>query len=137
MDVELFRNTFEGFLGTERFVKFVRKGAVPRLLYWQERDWDRFIEAHPEFSPALPQLEVLLRFCVLHRQDLVQDRIEVFHGTVRYNDAYMAEQNRLFPYANAAPYIAHGRAYPDDTIEVWYCPRCRQLASRYTFVKED
>lgn len=137
MDAESFRSTFENFLGTERFVKFVRQGAVPRLLYWQEREWDRFIEKHPEFASALPKLGVLLRFCFVHRQELVQDRIEVFHGTVRYDDAYMAEHKRLFPYANAAPYITHGRDYPDDTIEVWHCPRCRQLAARYTFGRED
>ncbi|WP_223619990.1 hypothetical protein [Lysobacter sp. ESA13C] len=136
MDAKSFRNALERFLGEERFTKFVRRGAVPRLLYWQEREWERFIEAHPEFAPAFTQLDVLLRFCVLHGEDLLHDHIEVFHGTARYDDAYIAERQRLFPYANAAPYITQGLPYTGDTIAVWYCPRCRQLASRFKFVRE-
>jgi hypothetical protein len=59
--VEL-RRALAAFLGGDRFRKFVRQGfRKGRLRAWQEREWDRFTAAHPEFAVGWEELAVALR----------------------------------------------------------------------------
>ncbi|ALN57355.1 hypothetical protein GLE_2005 [Lysobacter enzymogenes] len=128
MDAAALRDALEDFLGAARFAKFKAAGFEPRMFYWQEREWDRFVEAHPQFAPAQPELAALLRFCLLHRQDLLPDRIEVVHATVYYVRDEAEPSATRFPHSGLGPYYTQGAPHPDPTHAVWYCPTCRELA---------
>lgn len=41
------------FLGPERFRKFIQQFRPSKgLRYWQEQEWSRFLNAHPDFAIA-------------------------------------------------------------------------------------
>lgn len=128
MDARTLRAALETFLGEQRFIKFITAGFEPRMFYWQEREWDRFVDAHPQFAAALPRLADLLRFCLLHRQDLQPDHVRVIHATVYYVRDSGERSASLFPHASLGPYYTQGVPHPEPMHAVWYCPTCRELA---------
>ena len=127
VDAGEFRQTFAAFLGEERYQKFVWQGLDRgRLRFWQEEEWDRFTAAHPEYAVGLKELAAILRFCVLHGQELLPDTVEVHHGFMDYAPWYIEVRNRLFPYAASDTWSTEGAPFEGERIGVWYCPACRQ-----------
>jgi hypothetical protein len=126
------RQALAGFLGEDRFWKFVQQGVRRgRLRFWQAQEWDRFTAAYPEFAVRLEELAGVLRICTLHGQELLPDTVEVFHGCRDYADWYLEARNSLFPYAAADPWSTEGAPFDGDRIGVWYCPACRQAKAEW------
>lgn len=126
MDAAALRLAFADFLGEERFRKFVRQGLRRgRLRFWQEEAWSLFITAHPEFAVSLDELRVALRVCEVHGRELLPGTAKVFHGCRDYADHYIKARNELFPHAMSGPVSTEGAAFTGDSVEVWYCPECR------------
>jgi hypothetical protein len=126
------RQAFAVFLGDERFRKFVRQGFHRgRLRYWQEQEWDRFTANHAEFAVGMEELEVALRICELHGQELLPDTVEVLRGCVDYADWYIEARNRLFPHAALGPVSTEDAPFENERVDVWYCPGCRQAEAEW------
>ena len=120
------------FLGDERFRKFVQQGVHRgRLRFWQEQEWDRFATTHPEFAVTLEDLEIALRICELHGQELLPDTVEVFHGCRDYAQWYIEARNRLFPHATSDSWSTEGTPFEGDRVGVWYCPACREAKAEW------
>lgn len=120
------RRALAAFLGVGRFRKFVQQGCRRgRLRYWQEQEWAKFTAAHAEFAVEIGELELALRICEVHGQELLPDMVKVFRGCVDYTREYTDARKQLFPHA-ASAISAEGVPFEGDRIEVWYCPACRQ-----------
>lgn len=129
--VEL-RKAFARFLGEERFRKFVATGwHRGRLRFWQAQEWDRFCSARPELEASLEELEVALRVCEVHGDELQADEVELSHGCIDYAQDYVGTRNRLFPHAATGPVSTEGAPMQGDRIGVWYCPSCRLAEEKW------
>ena len=134
-------STLEAFLGEDRFHRFISQGFTPRrrywlkheprLRYWQEQQWQRFAEAHPEFAVSMAELEIILRICELHRLELQQDFEEVFHGNMDYTPEYTEACLRLFPHSETGPIPTEGLPFEGERVEVFYCPECRRAEAHW------
>ena len=113
------------FLGDHRFIKFVDLCNAGRLLWWQERAWESFVAALPEFACSHEELVETLRICSLHGDDLRKDQVSVVDGCADYTMPYCEARRRHFPYANSGPLFGQGRSIDQVSLEVWYCPQCR------------
>ena len=130
--VEL-RKALAAFLGDERFKKFVATGwRGGRLRFWQQQEWRRFCAARPELNVALADLEVAIRVCELHGDELRADEVELFHGCLDYAQDYIDTRNRLFPHAATDPVSTEGVPMAGDRIGVWYCPSCRAAQEKWS-----
>lgn len=126
------RKAFAAFLGDERFTKFVAAGwRRGRLRYWQEQEWRRFCAARPDVRAGLDDLEVALRICELHGDELRPDEVELFHGCLDFAQEYVEMRNRLFPHATSGPVATEGSPMGGDRIGVWYCPSCRSAEEKW------
>jgi hypothetical protein len=126
------RKAFAAFLGDERFRKFVATGwRRGRLRFWQEQEWRRFCAARPEINAGLEELEVALRICHVHGEELQHDEVELFHGCMDYAPDYWEGRNRLFPHASTGPVSTEGRPMQGDGVAVWYCPSCRAAEAKW------
>ena len=119
------RAAFESFLGTDRFMKFLRAGVTPRLRYWQEVDWRSFVSAHPAFDIPVEELEAALRLCELHRLELQAETKEVVRGNIDWNTQYLKTQAELFPHAAQDAISDEGNAALPSHVQLWYCAACR------------
>jgi hypothetical protein len=132
--VEL-RRAFAAFLGEERFRKFVATGWP--LRFWQEQEWGRFCSAHAELAPGLDVLEVAIRICHVHGDELQPDDVEVFNGCIDYARDYIDVRKRLFPRAGNDPFSTEGRPVQADRVAVWYCPACRAAKAQWHARREE
>ena len=91
------------FLGESQFRKFVK--FVPayqegrRLLFWQERAWEKFVAEHPDCDLDFGQMVTVFRICSLHGNELEMKAISVVHGCVDYAPEFWQLRNERFPYA--------------------------------------
>ena len=123
------RESLADFLGEDRFAKFVRQGVRPRLKFWQEKDWNAFNAANPDMSSSLEDLEIAIRFCVVHRQELQPCVVEAFDGCILLGQDYLQARATLFPYAAVDRVMV-----PADNahhIPSWYCSMCRSKAAEW------
>jgi hypothetical protein len=118
--VEL-RKAFAAFLGEERFRKFVTTGWP--LRFWQEQEWRRYCSAHPKLALGLDVLEVAIRICEVHGDELQPAEVELFHGGIDYARDYIDTRNRLFPHAANDPVPTEGAVVQRDRVPVWFCPK--------------
>lgn len=130
-DIVSLRLAFRQFLGPERFRKFVKTGCEPRLLYWQEVEWAKFVEAHPQFDCPLTELQVVLRICEIHENELLPDKAEIFHGNIDLSPTYTRIHNDLFPHAAQDPISTEGTPCSKSVATVWYCPNCRNARDQW------
>jgi hypothetical protein len=131
-DVAALRQALAAFLGEARYRKFVERGLRRgRLAYWQEQEWGRFTDAHPEFAVSPDDLAVALRVCHLHGDELRPATAEVIHGCVDLARWYVEARNRLFPHAASGPVSTEGAPFEGDRVGVWYCPACRQAEAEW------
>jgi len=151
-DAAALRQAFAEFLGEARFREFVRQLAGPELYLgrpgehwppgrpqpgcskglrsWQQREWDRFTAAHPEFAVGAEELTRALRVCEMHGQELQPEVADVFHGCVDYIDEYVRALPRFFPNAWSGP-VSTECAPCEDRRVVWYCPACRKAEAEW------
>jgi hypothetical protein len=131
-DAASLRAAFATFLGGDRFQEFVRQGFLHgRLRFWQEKEWERFTNLHPEFAVGLQKLEIALRICQLHNQELLPDTVEVVRGCLNFADWYIKARNAQFPHAKTDPCSTEGTLFDADRIGVWYCPTCRSVKAEW------
>jgi len=132
MEAAELRRAFAQFLGDERFRKFVRTGwQRGRLRYWQEQEWRRFTSLRPDLAVPLAKLEIALRICELHGDELQSGEAQLFHGCIDYTTTYLDQRNRLFPHAENDLVSTEGRPMQGDRIVVWFCPSCRKAKERW------
>lgn len=128
------RKALAAFLGDGRFKKFVAAGwRGGRLRFWQQSEWRRFCAARPELNAALADLEVALRICELHGDELQADEVELIHGCVDCARDYIEACKRLFPHAATDPVSTEGARTEGNRIGVWYCPSCRAARAKWTW----
>jgi hypothetical protein len=132
--VEL-RKAFAAFLGEERFRKFVATGWP--LRFWQEQEWHRFSSTHPELASRLDLLQVAIRVCELHGDELQPDQVELFHGCIDYAQDYIDTRDRLFPHAANDPVSTEGTPTQGDHVAVWFCPGCRAAKQQWNARREE
>lgn len=125
------RTAFKEFLGKERFLKFVRGGCGSRLLFWQEKEWERFVAVYPHFNIPLADLAVALRICGVHDIELLPCEVEIFHGCLDISPAYMRERANRFPFATQDLVSTEGRQCDTESMPSWYCPKCREARAEY------
>ena len=129
---EEIRQAFEAFLGKEKFEKFVASGFTPRLRFWQEAEWSKFVVANPTFNAPLVELEVALRICELHRVTLLPGTVAIFHGNIDFSHDYLRVRERLFPHAAEDLKSTEGVPSKETRAEVWYCHRCREVRAQWS-----
>lgn len=105
--------------------------AAADCSFWQEKDWNRFTDAHPEFAVGLDELAIALRICHLHGEELLPDTVPVFHGCLDYADSYIKAQIRLFPWAASDPWSTEGMPFDGERTDVWYCQACREAKAQW------
>ena len=127
-DTKDLRCALTSFLGEDRFRQFVAQGLTPRMRYWQEKEWERFCSAHPEFAVSLEELEVALRICEVHGLELQPDTAALFHGHLTYGPD--PDRVRLYPHAANLPIATGGRPAKEFSTAVWYCQACRVAAQQ-------
>lgn len=127
MDADTVRQSLARFIGIEKAKRFIKAGLRRNgtLHYWQQDIWDQLIAANPAFADAAVLLSEVFRFCVLHDCELKQDSIGVIHGCVDHVPEYDRDAAAFFPWAAIGPWSTEGRSYEGNTIQVWYCPGCR------------
>jgi len=125
------RSALREFLGKELFMEVVRHGCGNRLLFWQEKDWARFIAANPLFDVSLSELTGALRICFIHGGELLPCEIEIFHGCLDYSSQYTRDRSQQFPYAAQDPISTEGRRTDAVSLHSWYCPGCRSARAAY------
>lgn len=129
---EQLRRALAEFLGQERYRKFIQKAhRNGRLYYWQEREWDRFVEARPEFDVDDEERACCLRVCHLHGDELRPGTVAVFHGCLDWDPAYVEVRNRQFPNTRMDVVSSEGRSFKGDHVEVWFCPSCREARATW------
>jgi hypothetical protein len=132
MDAASLRRQLAEFLGDEQYRRFVaelRRGG--RLRFWQEREWERFTTAHPDSIASLDDLLAALRVCELHGVELLQDEVAVVEGNIDLTERYVRARREEFPNAAAGPLYTEGAPSPGPTVDVWYCPVCRQAETQW------
>jgi hypothetical protein len=126
MDVAAFRKVVAASLGNDLYPNFVQQlRRAGRLRYWQERLWSQFVDAHPEFSCSVEELQEVLLVCELHGCELQPDEVEVFDGCIDYSDRYIKAKIWLFPNAATGPVSREGHPLESRTARVWFCAECR------------
>jgi hypothetical protein len=126
------RRSLATFLGSDRYRKFIQQVVGRgRLRFWQAREWDRFVSAHPEFASSEEELTTALRVCHLHGDELQPDTIGVFRGCRDFAQSYIEARNRLFPNAALDEVSTEGRPFESDRVGVWFCPSCRGAAEAW------
>lgn len=117
----------EETLPAEKFGKFLKALMTTcrckgKLLWWMEREWEKLVEIHPEFSGIDPVS--VQPICDVHRQPLHEERLKIVYG---YFDPVHIEQT-----ATECPF---GRTFaigPDwggaetETVAL-VCPTCRDI----------
>jgi hypothetical protein len=127
------RKAFAAFLGEERFRKFVAAGwRRGRLRFWQQKEWHRFCAARRDLKATLDELEVALRICELHGDELQPDEVALFHGCVDQAKQYIETRPRLFPHAAIGPISTEVAPIEGDRIAVWFCPSCRTAEAKWS-----
>jgi len=132
VDVVAFRTALAETLGVEiyrRFVRAARRGG--RFRYWQEQAWHRFLVRHPELACATDELVAALHVCELHGYDLEPDTVEVFHGCIDWDPAYVETRARLFPNAATDLVSTEGAPFREEMARVWYCAACREARATW------
>lgn len=126
------RQALRAYLGEARYRRLVEQGSRRgRLRYWQEREWQRFMAAHPEFAAGLDVLEAALNVCHLHGDELRPDTVPLLQGCIDPAPGFVETSRRLFPNAALGTVSTEGRAVDADRAEVRYCPSCRQVAAEW------
>lgn len=100
------------------------------MLYWQERELERFRDANPELEFQSGDLEEALRFCEIHEVDLLPCQVEIFRGHLHWAQDYLKERSSCFPHASLDP-VMIGEGVEGEYLESWYCPECRDLATKW------
>lgn len=124
---EKLRSALEAFLGPEDYRKFLPGGA---RVFWQEKLWEKFIAANPEFDLPSDEIRAILQICPLHGLELLPGTVELFHGCLDYSSQYMREKREFFPYAAQDPISTEGIASKENTAPVRYCPECRNVRNQ-------
>lgn len=125
-DAAALRRALAGFLGEEQFRKFVRRGMrLGRLAFWQERAWERFVAAHPEYNDGLEALIASIQICHVHGDALLPDTVPLLRGYAAGVEEYAESSRRLFPNAAMDPVFTQGQPLEGDRVAVQYCPTCR------------
>ena len=127
MDADAVRQALARFVGVEKARRFIVAGlrANGSLHYWQQDAWDQFVTANPEFADAVKLLPDVVRYCVVHDEELLPDTIAVVHGCMDRVREYEHDLIQQFPHAAIGPWTTEGRPYEGNTVQVWYCPGCR------------
>ncbi len=131
IDTAALRQALRSELGEDRFMIFVRDSHASRFKWWQEKAWDRFTERLPQYRCDLDTLRSILRWCPLHDIDLREDEVELFHGCMDFARDWEMDARLAFPYASSGPIPTQGRETDATTIEVLYCPLCREAEAAY------
>jgi hypothetical protein len=128
----MLRRSLAGFLGSDRYRKFIQQGfRHGRLRFWQAREWERFVSAHPESAVSEEELAIALRVCHLHGDELQPDTTGVFRGCRDFAQSYIEARNRLFPNAALDEFSTEGLPFDYDCVDVWFCPSCREAAEAW------
>lgn len=131
-DPTALRRAFSAFLGEERYRKFFRQGLKRgKLRFWQELEWKNFTEAHPEFSIDFEELVKVLRYCVLHEEELQPDTVGVFRGCRDFTREYELALVERFPYASNDEWSTEGMPFEGGRVDVWFCPACRSAKAAW------
>ena len=107
LSIEEVRRSFAEFCGQARFVKFVelfnRKARSRRkLLYWQEKLWQEFVDQHPEVAGfSFEDLERVLRICHVHLVPLSDHDVPIERELwdILYSHEYQQACTAQFPYS--------------------------------------
>jgi hypothetical protein len=134
VEVAAVRQAFRSFVGDEPFRRFVRAlniGRQDRLLYWQERLWQRFASAHPAMDLPAGSIRWFFRFCEVHGCELERDVIPIVYGLFRFPPEYIEAGDRQFPYARTVACIDDCFRDERTEMEVDYCPACRRAEASW------
>lgn len=128
-----FQQRLRDFLGSDQFGKFVSKTQFPRmhrLLWWQERDWNRFVTQFPEYRD-FDYLDLVenLRICEKHYVSLQEELVPIRYNVGRceleeYLDSWVDNPNAKPFVVREHPLFSFKRSLRVE--EVLYCPVCRE-----------
>ncbi len=121
------RACFKAFLGEQDYQKFLEAGAAEPLGFWQERAWDKFVTAHPQFNVTPAERAEALDVCPAHEKPLLEGFTDSPDG---YNFFSPPERRSEFP---RAPLMA---LVPIGVRRVKYCQQCMAAQAEY-FARRD
>ena len=99
IDYSVLRACFKNFLGEEQYRKFLAAGVGFELLFWQERAWERFADAYPQFRMTDSERLEALGVCPAHERPLQLGYTASTEG-INFRPR-SPEEVRLFPRASA------------------------------------
>jgi hypothetical protein len=127
VDAAKLRQALSTFLGADWFRGSVQRlWEKGRLRFWQERVWERFVRAHPEFAVGENERAVALRVCWVHGEELQQDAVDIVES-----DCYVRPYRAAFPFAASGPVYVEGAPFSHRAATVWFCPQCRKGAAEW------
>jgi hypothetical protein len=130
-DPSTIRELLRRFLGDMQYRKFVanvpRTHEGTRLLFWQERELEKFQAASPSIQMTFSDVVAIFRICQLHGCELRQTRIPVVKGCVDFVPEFWESRNRDYPNA-PLPFIStEGRDMNEADVSIWCCPKCEEI----------
>ena len=139
MDLHAVRQALAAFLGPEKFQRLISSplSTNGRLRFWQQSLWDEFTIANPSYADATDLLPAIFRYCILHDLDLLPDKISGTYGEIVHAPEYERDALRDFPYAAIGPWKTEGKLKVELTIDVWYCPKCREAYAQSPWADLD
>ncbi|MCO7224721.1 hypothetical protein [Pleionea sp. CnH1-48] len=130
------RLQFREMLGEEKYIKFLSlliDGKGKRLLYWQEKAWERFQKKFDYPFSDYEHLLSIFEYCHVHNVDLQEDTVEMVYGTVIPPSKSEQEKiEMLYPHVNL---VAYGPCWEEDKkkTKIKFCHKCREV---YALEKE-
>ena len=134
-------------LGEASFDKFVdslnsvcrRRG---RLVHWQEKAWDRFIESYPEYKELdYGDIFELVQICQVHNEPLIPDEVPVVYRPRKTSASYVSYIHAAvfeFPHANLIYKVdSPGKLQGLEKVELKYCAECRRSLLNWNEGREE
>ena len=132
MSSDFIRLKFIDKYGKTKYIEFVLSlyDYFPRrdtLFFWQEKLINDLSNELGFKKIDIEKVYKTFNFCPLHDIELLKDNIPIVNGN-NYKDPFdLTLRKQLFPLANTnAPRNLDQFSYP-NTIDVFYCPTCRQI----------
>lgn len=128
MDRQRFRQVLATFLGPDRYREFIKDGGTR---YWQEKSWEQFTVAHPEWAISKNDMREALSICWVHETELLTETILAVDGVPDYRGYTIRQCSSLFPCSAMTLLLwSESCPFPSRTVVVSYCPACREAFAK-------
>lgn len=132
MDAQEFRSKLRAFLGEDEYRKLiVYFREKQRMRFYHEKQLAKFINANPQFSLSPSELQVALRVCEIHGDELQWGEANVFQERMDRVQNFMRSRGQLFPHCGTVIVVQEALAIQLMSTQLWLCPTCRKASEEW------